>query len=296
MPPLCSIVRIPAAVTRNRTEPSTSDSTEVLCRLGRNRRFVLMFEWLTLCPTWTPLPVTTHFRDILRLEPRRPRQKRAGTYPRASILIYASHPIPSSHPSACRLRTRPKSLRGLSDGSKGAAFETDNGRSALAAGTRVHASKETSATATASAGSDGRQTLPFSPSSENGPVSCGHHNHTIPMLRRWFPIAGSKGNTVRPVGQCRGCPRNCKRRAKRHRSHWATGKAAQGGDPRARRPAITVVNRGRVGRGELTGGRVAGVRGSFAQAFFVRSRDRFALGEPCGAAEWSFGAASPPIS
>ena len=31
--------------------------------------------------------------------------------------------------------------------------------------------------------------------------------------------------------------------------HWETGKAAQGGDPRARRPAITVVKRGRVGRG-----------------------------------------------
>jgi hypothetical protein len=64
----------------------------------------------------------------------------------------------------------------------------------------------------------------------------------------------SKGDTARPAGQCRGCPRNCKRRAKgRHRSHWATGKATRGGDPQARRPAIAVVNRGRVGRGGRAG-------------------------------------------
>jgi hypothetical protein len=56
-------------------------------------------------------------------------------------------------------------------------------------------------------------------------------------------LRGSKGNTVKPPsfwswGRCRGCPRNCKRRAARQPCHWATGKAAQGKDPRARRPAI----------------------------------------------------------
>src|SRR5258708_39853661 len=61
MPPSYSIVRIAAAERRSRTGPSTSDNTEVVCKLGRKRRFVLTLEWLTLWPTWTPLPVTGHF-------------------------------------------------------------------------------------------------------------------------------------------------------------------------------------------------------------------------------------------
>src|ERR1700730_1123905 len=64
MPPLYSIVRIAAAERRIRTGPSTSDNTEIVCRLGRKRRFVLTLEWLTLWPTWTPLPVMGHFRAM----------------------------------------------------------------------------------------------------------------------------------------------------------------------------------------------------------------------------------------
>ena len=36
--------------------------------------------------------------------------------------------------------------------------------------------------------------------------SCGRHNHAVPMLRRWFPIAGSKGNTVRPQANAVAAP------------------------------------------------------------------------------------------
>jgi len=35
-----------------------------LQRFGRNRRLVLMFEWLTLWPTWADLPVNSHRRDM----------------------------------------------------------------------------------------------------------------------------------------------------------------------------------------------------------------------------------------
>src|ERR1043166_6935679 len=72
MPPLNSIVRIAAAESRSRTGPSTSDNTEIVCKLGRKRRFVLMLEWLTLWPTWTPLPVTGHLharREIVARDP-----------------------------------------------------------------------------------------------------------------------------------------------------------------------------------------------------------------------------------
>ena len=43
------------------SKDKTSDNSEIVCRLGRKRRFVLTLEWLTLWPTWTPLPVTGHF-------------------------------------------------------------------------------------------------------------------------------------------------------------------------------------------------------------------------------------------
>jgi hypothetical protein len=33
-------------------------------RFGKKRRFVLMFEWLTLWPTWAVLPVNSHRRDM----------------------------------------------------------------------------------------------------------------------------------------------------------------------------------------------------------------------------------------
>jgi hypothetical protein len=35
-----------------------------LTRLGRKRRLVFMFEWLTLCPTCAPLPVNSQRRDM----------------------------------------------------------------------------------------------------------------------------------------------------------------------------------------------------------------------------------------
>src|ERR1051325_9224986 len=72
MPPLNSMVRIAAAERRSRTGPSTSDNTEIVCKLGRKRRFVLMLEWLTLWPTWTPLPVTGHLRAISYLVQQTP--------------------------------------------------------------------------------------------------------------------------------------------------------------------------------------------------------------------------------
>src|SRR5262245_44901203 len=55
------------ADTRSFTErPSASDITVTLSRFGRNRRLVLRFEWLTLCPTWAPLPVSSHRRDMAK--------------------------------------------------------------------------------------------------------------------------------------------------------------------------------------------------------------------------------------
>src|SRR5438132_13597532 len=93
MPPLCSIVRIAAAVMRSRIDPIVSESTEIRWRFGRNRRFVLILEWLTLCPTWTPLPVTTHLRAIPHLEPavRSKHQRAAHRGPRAGG-FYAFEP------------------------------------------------------------------------------------------------------------------------------------------------------------------------------------------------------------
>ena len=53
------------AETRSRTErPSASDISVTFRRFGRNRRLVLMFEWLTLWPTWGPLPVNSQRRDM----------------------------------------------------------------------------------------------------------------------------------------------------------------------------------------------------------------------------------------
>src|SRR5580693_5124819 len=54
------------------------------------------------------------------------------------------------------------------------------------------------------------------------------------------------------------------------------GKAAQGNDPRARRPAITVVKRGRVGRGVSTRGRSRPRFRRIALVSFVRL-DRFGV-------------------
>src|SRR6202158_6460927 len=83
MPPLNSIVRIAAAERRIRTGPNTSDSSDMVCKFGRNRRFVLMLEWLTLWPTRTPLPVTGHLRAIGHLVQQRHENAPRGPGPRA---------------------------------------------------------------------------------------------------------------------------------------------------------------------------------------------------------------------
>jgi hypothetical protein len=68
------------------------------------------------------------------------------------------------------------------------------------------------------------------------------------------PHWGSKGNAVRASSsRSRGCPRNCKRR-KLRKSHWdrKSWEGTETSKPRARRPAVSVVMRGHVGRGVLT--------------------------------------------
>src|SRR6185436_12962062 len=53
---------------RSLTErPSASDISVTLIRLGRKRRFVLMFEWLTLWPTRGPLLVRSQRRDMVEV-------------------------------------------------------------------------------------------------------------------------------------------------------------------------------------------------------------------------------------
>src|SRR6202030_2236469 len=90
MPPLNSMVRIAVVESRSRTEPNTSDNRETVCKFGRKRRFVLMLEWLTLWPTWTPLPVTGHLRAIWHLvqqyrSKNAPRGPRSQSGPRAGV-------------------------------------------------------------------------------------------------------------------------------------------------------------------------------------------------------------------
>src|SRR6202789_408203 len=69
--------------TRNRTfRPSASEIKVTLHRFGRNRRLVLIFEWLTLWPTSGPLAVSSQRRDIVL------------------------NPLPSRPPSPFRVRCR----------------------------------------------------------------------------------------------------------------------------------------------------------------------------------------------
>src|SRR6195952_4092116 len=52
--------------TRRRAlRPSTSEMKVTLHRFGRNRRLVLILEWLTVCPTCGPLAVSSQRRDIV---------------------------------------------------------------------------------------------------------------------------------------------------------------------------------------------------------------------------------------
>ena len=56
-------------IGRNRSfteRPSASDISVTLNRFGRNRRLVLMLEWLTLWPTMRRLPVRSQRRDIAK--------------------------------------------------------------------------------------------------------------------------------------------------------------------------------------------------------------------------------------
>src|SRR5882757_9792864 len=59
------MVRMPLVLRRIRTDtPRTSETSEVVCRFGRNRRRVLFLAWLTLLPLITPLPVTWQRRAM----------------------------------------------------------------------------------------------------------------------------------------------------------------------------------------------------------------------------------------
>src|SRR3546814_61695 len=66
--PSLSITRRPALDRRRETQ-RFSDSTKMrrFCRLGKKRRFVLLFAWETLLPTIGPFPVTWQTRAIFVL-------------------------------------------------------------------------------------------------------------------------------------------------------------------------------------------------------------------------------------
>src|SRR5215470_2890860 len=65
-PPLWSTLLMALVETRRRMlRPSDSDWNVTLQRFGRNRRLVLMLEWLTLWHTWGPLAVSSQRRDIV---------------------------------------------------------------------------------------------------------------------------------------------------------------------------------------------------------------------------------------
>src|SRR5215218_1235780 len=56
------------AEMRSLTErPSASDIRVTFKRFGRNRRLVLIFEWLTRWPTRGPLPVRSQRRDMVEI-------------------------------------------------------------------------------------------------------------------------------------------------------------------------------------------------------------------------------------
>src|SRR5262249_25839502 len=66
-PPLWSTLLIALVETRSRTfRPTTSEMKVTLQRLGRNRRLVLMLEWLTLWPVRGALAVSSQRRDIFQ--------------------------------------------------------------------------------------------------------------------------------------------------------------------------------------------------------------------------------------
>ena len=63
--PFLSIRRRAALLMRRRTQRfSLSTQKRRYCRLGRNRRLVLLLAWETLFPTIGPLPVTSQTRAM----------------------------------------------------------------------------------------------------------------------------------------------------------------------------------------------------------------------------------------
>src|SRR5258707_3326069 len=65
-PPRRSTVFNALVEIRSLTErPSASDILVTLTRLGRKRRLVFMFEWLTVCPTCAPFPANSERPDML---------------------------------------------------------------------------------------------------------------------------------------------------------------------------------------------------------------------------------------
>src|ERR1700677_5006085 len=101
--------------TRNRTfRPSASEMKVTLHRFGRNRRLVLIFEWLTLWPTSGPLAVSSQRRDIaLNPHPSRPPSLFEGA-------VQGSKSRPSREPRTYRGRTaRRQGLRRPQDRRKG---------------------------------------------------------------------------------------------------------------------------------------------------------------------------------
>ena len=56
------------AEIRSRTlRPSASDISVTLSRFGMNRRLVLRLEWLTRCPIWAVLPVSSQRHDMAQI-------------------------------------------------------------------------------------------------------------------------------------------------------------------------------------------------------------------------------------
>src|SRR5882762_3802507 len=102
---------------RSLTErPSASEISVTLHRFGRNRRLVLILEWLTLWPTWGPLAVSSQRRDMAKIlcHPRTgPKDLRAGHGGSKSRPFQE----PRTYRAAARRRQdiRPVEMRGKAD-------------------------------------------------------------------------------------------------------------------------------------------------------------------------------------
>ena len=60
------MVRNPSEETFNVIHLSSSGRKKrLICKLGKNLRFVLIFEWETLCPETGLFPVTWHTLDMM---------------------------------------------------------------------------------------------------------------------------------------------------------------------------------------------------------------------------------------